>query len=143
MRELVHKLVAIRVRPYYLYQCDLSMGLEHFRTPVAKGIEIIEGLRGHTSGFCVPTFVVDAPGGGGKIPVMPDYLISQTTKKVVLRNYEGVITTYTQPENYTETCHCDVCTGKRKDKLEGIAGLEEGNALSIEPKDLARFKRHK
>lgn len=118
MRELVHKLVAIRVRPYYLYQCDLSMGLEHFRTPVAKGIEIIEGLRGHTSGFCVPTFVVDAPGGGGKIPVMPDYLISQTTKKVVLRNYEGVITTYTQPENYTETCHCDVCTGKRKDKLE-------------------------
>ena len=143
MRELVHKLVAIRVRPYYLYQCDLSMGLEHFRTPVAKGIEIIEGLRGHTSGFCVPTFVVDAPGGGGKIPVMPDYLISQTTKKVVLRNYEGVITTYTQPENYTETCHCDVCTGKRKDKLEGIAGLEEGNALSIELKDLARFKRHK
>lgn len=142
MRDLVHKLVTMRVRPYYLYQCDLSTGLEHFRTPVAKGIEIIEGLRGHTSGFCVPTFVVDAPGGGGKIPVMPDYLISQTTKKVVLRNYEGVITTYTQPEHYTETCHCDVCTGKKTDTLEGIAGLEEGNALSIEPNNLARMKRN-
>ena len=66
MKKLVNELVKIRVRPYYIYQCDLSMGLEHFRTPVSKGIEIIEGLRGHTSGFCVPTFVVDAPGGGGK-----------------------------------------------------------------------------
>ena len=73
MRDLVHKLVMMRVRPYYIYQCDLSEGLEHFRTPVAKGIEIMEALRGHTSGFCVPTFVVDAPGGGGKIPVMPNY----------------------------------------------------------------------
>ena len=71
MKQLVHDLVRMRVRPYYIYQCDLSMGLEHFRTPVSKGIEIIENLRGHTSGYCVPTFVVDAPGGGGKIPVMP------------------------------------------------------------------------
>lgn len=85
MKELVHELVKIRVRPYYIYQCDLSMGLEHFRTSVSKGIEIIEGLRGHTSGFCVPTFVVDAPGGGGKIPVMPGYVISQSPEKVVLR----------------------------------------------------------
>ena len=68
MKKLVHELVKIRVRPYYIYQCDLSMGLEHFRTPVSKGIEIIEALRGHTSGYCVPTFVVDAPGGGGKTP---------------------------------------------------------------------------
>ena len=73
MKELVHKLVLMRVRPYYIYQCDLSMGLEHFRTPVSKGIEIIEGLRGHTSGYAVPTFVVDAPGGGGKIPVTVSY----------------------------------------------------------------------
>ena len=72
MKKLVNELVKIRVRPYYIYQCDLSMGLEHFRTPVSKGIEIIEALRGHTSGFCVPTFVVDAPGGGGKTPVMPN-----------------------------------------------------------------------
>ncbi|MEG1923117.1 MAG: lysine 2,3-aminomutase [Clostridia bacterium] len=142
MRELVHKLVKIRVRPYYIYQCDLSEGLEHFRTPVAKGIEIIEALRGHTSGFCVPTFVVDAPGGGGKIPVMPNYLISQTASKVILRNYEGVITSYTQPTHYEETCHCDVCTGKRVDDLDGIAMLEQGKKLSIEPKDLLRNKRN-
>ena len=71
MKKLVHELVKMRVRPYYIYQCDLSMGLEHFRTPVSKGIEIIENLRGHTSGYAVPTFVVDAPGGGGKTPVMP------------------------------------------------------------------------
>ena len=74
------------------------MGIEHFRTPVSKGIEIIEGLRGHTSGYAVPTFVVDAPGGGGKTPVMPQYVISQTPHKVILRNYEGVITTYTEPQ---------------------------------------------
>ena len=77
MKKLMHELVKMRVRPYYIYQCDLSLGIEHFRTPVSKGIEIIENLRGHTSGFAVPTFVVDAPGGGGKIPVMPNYVISQ------------------------------------------------------------------
>jgi len=143
MKDLMQKLARIRVRPYYLYQCDLSMGLEHFRTPVSKGIEIIEGLRGHTSGFCVPTFVVDAPGGGGKIPVMPDYLISQTSKRVVLRNFEGVITSYTEPENYKETCGCDVCTGKRKVELYGVAGLEQGYGIALEPKGLARNKRKK
>ena len=118
MKKLVNELVKIRVRPYYIYQCDLSMGLEHFRTPVSKGIEIIEGLRGHTSGFCVPTFVVDALGGGGKTPVMPQYIISQTPKKVILRNYEGVITTYTEPEHYTD-CQCDYCTGKKKKGAHG------------------------
>ena len=143
MKELVRDLAVIRVRPYYIYQCDLSIGLEHFRTPVSKGIEIIEGLRGHTSGFCVPTFVVDAPGGGGKIPVMPDYLISQTSKRVILRNYEGVITTYTEPDNYRETCKCDVCSGKRVDELHGIAGLEQGYGISLEPKVLARRERSK
>jgi len=141
MRDLVHQLVKIRVRPYYIYQCDLSMGLEHFRTPVAKGIEIIEALRGHTSGFCVPTFVVDAPGGGGKIPVMPDYLISQTSKRVILRNFEGVITTYTEPAHYEETCRCDICQGKARDPLTGVAGLEQGYKLALEPKDLERGKR--
>ena len=100
MRSLVHKLVMNRVRPYYMYQCDLSEGMSHFRTSIGKGIEIIESLRGHTSGFCVPTYVVDAPGGGGKIPVMPNYLISWSANKVVLRNYEGVITTYKEPDNY-------------------------------------------
>ena len=141
MKNLVHKLVSMRVRPYYIYQCDLSMGLEHFRTPVSKGIEIIEGLRGHTSGYCVPTFVVDAPGGGGKTPVMPNYVISQTPNKVILRNFEGVITTYTEPTNYKETCQCEVCRGEKKVELVGVAGLEQGQALSMEPKDLARSKR--
>jgi lysine 2,3-aminomutase len=106
MKELVHRLVQNRVRPYYLYQCDLSEGLTHFRTPVGKGIEIIENLIGHTSGFAVPTYVIDAPGGGGKIPVMPNYLISWSTNKVVLRNYEGVITTYKEPDSY-ESVFCD------------------------------------
>ncbi len=141
MKKLVNELVRIRVRPYYIYQCDLSMGLEHFRTPVSKGIEIIEGLRGHTSGYCVPTFVVDAPGGGGKTPVMPNYVISQSPKRVILRNYEGVITTYTEPDHYEETCKCDVCTGKRTANLMGVAGLHQGRMLSMEPANLERHKR--
>ena len=140
MKKLMHELVKMRVRPYYIYQCDLSMGLEHFRTPVSKGIEIIEALRGHTSGFCVPTFVVDAPGGGGKTPVMPNYVISQTPHKVILRNFEGVITTYTEPEHYRD-CQCEYCRGEREAKLVGVAGLARGQALSMEPADLARSKR--
>jgi lysine 2,3-aminomutase len=139
MKKLVHNLVKIRVRPYYIYQCDLSMGLEHFRTPVSKGIEIIENLRGHTSGYAVPTFVVDAPGGGGKTPVMPAYIISQSPHKVVLRNFEGVITTYTEPTDYKEECYCSDCECKTK---EGVAGLLNGNGLSLEPAVLERKKRN-
>ena len=101
-RALVHKLVENRIRPYYLYQCDLVEGSGHFRTPVGKGLEIMEGLRGHTSGYAVPTYVIDAPGGGGKIPVMPNYLISYSDHKVVLRNYEGYITTYEEPDDLPE-----------------------------------------
>lgn len=97
-KRLVRELVKARVRPYYLYQCDLSEGIEHFRTPVSKGIEIIEHLRGHVSGYAVPTFVVDAPEGGGKVPVGPNYLISMSPNQVVLRNYEGKIATYPEPE---------------------------------------------
>lgn len=106
MKRLMHNLVQNRVRPYYLYQCDLSEGLSHFRTPVGKGMEIMESLIGHTSGFAVPTYVIDAPGGGGKIPVMPQYLISWSTNKVILRNFEGVITTYKEPDSY-EPQFCD------------------------------------
>ena len=101
-RDLVQQLVEMRVRPYYLYQCDLVEGSGHFRTPVGKGLEIMEGLRGHTSGYAVPTFVIDAPGGGGKIPVMPNYLVSYSDHKVVLRNYEGYITTYEEPLQYQQ-----------------------------------------
>ena len=97
MKELVQGLLKIRVRPYYLYQCDLSQGIEHFRTPISKGIEIIESLRGHTTGMAVPLFIVDAPGGGGKIPVSPQYLISHSEGKAVLRNYEYKIFSYTEP----------------------------------------------
>ncbi|GAB6107446.1 lysine 2,3-aminomutase [Fusibacter bizertensis] len=142
MRDLVHDLVMMRVRPYYIYQCDLSMGIEHFRTPVSKGIEIIEGLRGHTSGYCVPTFVVDAPGGGGKIPVMPQYMISQSPERVILRNYEGVITTYTQPSSYDFDKEGAVETQAQKDhKIFGVGGLLQGNRVSIELKELERAKR--
>jgi lysine 2,3-aminomutase len=143
MKELVHKLVKMRVRPYYLYQCDLSMGIEHFRTKVSKGIEIIEALRGHTSGYAVPTFVVDAPGGGGKTPVMPQYVISQSPTKVVLRNYEGVITTYTEPQYIEEPCNCPVCRGEREKLTTGVAELLEGTEVrAMEPKNLARKQRN-
>lgn len=139
MRRLVNGLVMLRVRPYYLYQCDLSMGIEHFRTPVSKGIEIIEGLRGHTSGFCVPTFVVDAPGGGGKIPVMPNYVLSSSPRKVVLRNYEGVITTYTEPQAYNDECHCPDCLAAKT--TDGVSALLESEKGCIEPENLIRRKR--
>jgi lysine 2,3-aminomutase len=130
MRSLVHKLVYNRVRPYYLYQCDLSEGLTHFRTPVGKGIEILESLIGHTSGLCVPTYVIDAPEGGGKIPIMPNYLISWSTNKVVLRNYEGVITTYKEPDSY-EPWFCDR-NCEQCDLQLGTEDASEIKAIGIE-----------
>ncbi len=100
-KQLVHVLVKNRVRPYYLYQCDLVEGAGHFRTSVAKGIEIMEGLQGYTSGYAVPKYVVDAPGGGGKIPVSPRYFVERTDeRRIVLRNYQGELTTYVEPLNY-------------------------------------------
>ena len=128
--KLNHKLVANRVRPYYLYQCDLSEGLSHFRTPVGTGIEIMESLIGHTSGFAVPTYVIDAPGGGGKIPVMPQYVISRSANKVVLRNYEGVLSTYEEPESY-KTFYCDRDCPSCKLQLK-LGDAEEDNAVGIE-----------
>ncbi len=97
MKKLVHELLKIRVRPYYIYQCDLAMGTGHFRTSVATGIQIMEKLRGHTTGYAVPTYVVDAPGGGGKIPLQPDYVVSKGRGKIVLRNYEGKVFEYSEP----------------------------------------------
>ncbi len=98
MRQLYHGLLMRRVRPYYLYQCDPITGSSHFRTPVSKGIEIIEGLRGHTTGYAVPQFVIDAPGGGGKIPLLPEYLVGRDGDDVLLRNFEGGIYRYPDPE---------------------------------------------
>ena len=153
MKTLVQKLVHNRVRPYYLYQCDLSEGLSHFRTPVGKGIEIIESLIGHTSGFAVPTYVIDAPGGGGKIPVMPNYLISWSTNKVVLRNYEGVITTYKEPDSYEpvfcdrncERCdlHLKVDSAEDEYRSVGIAELlaNQDEVISLVPDSNERINR--
>lgn len=152
IKELVHKLVRNRVRPYYLYQCDLSEGLSHFRTPVGKGIEIMESLIGHTTGLAVPTYVIDAPGGGGKIPVMPNYIISWSTNKVILRNYEGIITSYQEPENY-ENKFCDRdCKNcnleldiRECDEIQSI-GIEKlladsNDSISLIPEDNDRHNR--
>ncbi|ADH85271.1 lysine 2,3-aminomutase [Desulfurivibrio alkaliphilus] len=153
IKRLVHKLVANRVRPYYLYQCDLSEGLASFRTPVGKGIEIIESLIGHTSGFAVPTYVIDAPGGGGKIPVMPNYLISWSTNKVVLRNFEGVITTYKEPDSYQpifcdrncNDCHLDLPleNTEEQENTIGISGLlaDYEEAITLVPENNERMER--
>jgi lysine 2,3-aminomutase len=152
MKRLVQKLVQNRVRPYYLYQCDLSEGLSHFRTPVGKGIEIMEHLIGHTSGFAVPTYVIDAPHRGGKIPVMPSYLISWSTNRVILRNYEGVITSYKEPDSY-EPIYCDRKCEECKLQLKlddaaeykstGIAKLlaDYDEVVSLVPEDTERMER--
>lgn len=145
MKKLVHELVKIRVRPYYIYQCDLTPGIEHFRTAVGKGIEIIEALRGHTSGFCVPTYVVDAPGGGGKIPVGPQYLISLSDRKVILRNYEGVVCSYAEPGEKLSDCppSCKVIRASEA-PLEGVARLLEPDETSFTlPKETSRESRRR
>lgn len=139
MRDLVHRLVRNRVRPYYVYQCDLVHGAGHFRTPVGVGIQIIEALRGHTSGFAVPTFVIDAPRGGGKVPVMPNYVLSQSADRMVIRNFEGFISTYTQPETYQrhDPSACLSCQSRESstgdEGQEGLAGLLAGNEVAIIP----------
>jgi lysine 2,3-aminomutase len=137
LRSLFHELLKNRVKPYYLYQCDLSEGIEHFRTPVQKGIEVIESLRGHTSGLAVPEFVIDAPGGGGKVPVMPQYLISESDTRVVVRNYRGFLSSYTQPGERDCTCSTSDEIRKRYAGLEseGPERLLQGKAVGIEPKN--------
>jgi lysine 2,3-aminomutase len=140
MRKLVHGLLRIRVKPYYLYQCDLAMGTNHFRTSVAKGIEIYESLRGHTTGFAVPMYIIDAVGGGGKTPVMPNYLISMSQHQVVLRNYEGVISKYKEPDDYVEDeCQCEDCTAGRVRK--GVAGLFDVVGPTLEDVWAARMQK--
>lgn len=132
MRQLCYDLIRMRVKPYYLYQCDLSEGISHFRTPVSMGIEIMESLRGHISGLAIPTYVIDAPGGGGKVPVGPNYLISQGDHKVVLRNYAGKLSVYTEPQE--ADCACST-TEEMKSKLPagllgGVATLTHGEIKS-------------
>jgi len=133
IKQLCRKLVRIKVRPYYLFQCDQVEGVEHFRTRISKGIEIMESLRGHTTGFSIPTFVVDGPGGTGKIPVLPTYLISQSERMSILRNYEGVVVGYRE-------------SGERMDPREevtstGVAGVLAGHQPALVPQRTRRMTR--
>lgn len=134
-RDLCRALLRIKVRPYYLFHCDPVIGAGHFRTPVWTGIEIIEGLRGHISGLGVPTYVVDAPRGGGKIPLMPNYLLSASKDSVVLRNYEGMIVHY-HPTGETPVDHRSVET-------QGVSALLEGQAEVLVPEGNPRLIRRK
>jgi lysine 2,3-aminomutase len=145
MRDLVRGLVKIRVKPYYIYQCDLTWGLDHFRTSIAEGLEIMESLRGHTTGFAVPTYVVDAPGGGGKIPLSPQYILSASADTVVVRNYEGVIAAYKEPkydpgDRVDEDGRCRICGGYHKG-LGGVASLLSGDKVSLVPEETERLQR--
>ncbi len=118
MKELMHKLLMMRVRPYYIYQCDLVKGTHHLRASVRKGIEIIEALRGHTTGYAVPQYVIDAPGGGGKVPIGPEYVLAHDKERVIIRNYEGKVFEYPElnelhgvPPSPCETCPDSVGAG--------------------------------
>ncbi|HSG24792.1 MAG TPA: lysine 2,3-aminomutase [Anaerolineales bacterium] len=147
-KELCQRLVENRVRPYRLYQCDLSSGISHFRTSISTGIQIIEHLSGHTTGFAVPEFVVDLPGGGGKMPVNPRYMISQGDRVTIFRNYEGVIAKYIEPEDTSFLgCpeNCTICDDREQRGLDqpkvGLEKLFAGESLSLEPTDLYRNQR--
>ena len=139
MRDLVQGLMKIRVRPYYLYLCDQVMGAEHFRTSVGEGIEIIEFLRGHTSGLAVPQFVMDAPGGGGKVPLMPNYVLGNYGDSIVYRNFEGVIGRY---DDVPSAHHaCDRCNDREHFDERGVAKLLNRTADRFEPKPVRDIPR--
>src|SRR5438132_1076063 len=134
MRSLMRALLRIKVRPYYLFHCDPVIGAGHFRTSVWKGLEIMEGLRGHMSGLGIPTYVVDSPHGGGKIPLMPNYLVSASDDAVVLRNFEGMLVRY-QAEDKPATV--------RQTKTRGVSALLQGSKSAIIPQDNERMARRK
>ena len=137
IKRLVHELLKVRVKPYYVYQCDLAAGIEHFRTPVTMGFEIVEYLCGHTSGLALPIFVIDAPGGGGKIPVMPSYVLTVTNERAVVRNYRGLMSSYTNPRERDLTCSTaeevgGMLTPEAK-KNSGYLELLEGKRIILKP----------
>jgi lysine 2,3-aminomutase len=101
--KLCHGLLKAKVRPYYLFQCDEVQGTEHLRTPVETGIKIMEGLRGHTSGLALPTFVIDLPFGGGKVPINPEYVVAKNENELILKNYQGKLFRFRNPGNSTAT----------------------------------------
>jgi len=134
MRKLFKSLLKIKVKPYYLFHCDPTKGVSHFRTSVYKGIEIMEGLRGHISGLAIPTYVIDAPFGGGKVPVMPNYIISMSDEKIVLRNFEGMIFSYSNSPSKKES--------KQKNMgEEGIISLLRGEKEYFIPQKTKRMER--
>ncbi len=138
MEELCRGLVKIRVRPYYLFQCDLVRGVEHFRTPISRGIEIMEYLRGRLSGLAIPAYVVDAPHGGGKIPVLPNYVVSMSPSHTVLRNYEGMLVNYPEPMDRQSPLST---AGNVKSASPGVWELAAGHTSAITPSGAHRQKR--
>jgi lysine 2,3-aminomutase len=132
MRKLMRALLRIKVRPYYLFHCDPVIGAGHFRTSVWKGLEIMEGLRGHMSGLGIPTYVVDSPHGGGKIPLMPNYLVSASDDAVVLRNYEGMLVRY-QADDKPATV--------QPTATRGVSALMSGNKTKLMPENTERMRR--
>lgn len=136
IEELCRGLVRMRVRPYYLFQCDLVRGVEHFRTPLSRGIEIMEYLRGRLTGLAIPQFVVDAPHGGGKIPLLPNYIVSTSPTHTVLRNYEGLLVAYPEPDRMVEPD-----TFENRDGTCEVWHLASGKASVIIPAATTRQKR--
>ncbi len=130
MAQLCRGLLRMRVKPYYLFQCDLVRGVEHFRTPLAKGLEIMEYLRGRVSGLAIPTFVVDTPHGGGKVPLLPNYIVSMSPTHTVLRNYEGMMVQYPEPRYRHETEHAPIACAETP---EGVWQIASGRQTAIIP----------
>ncbi|MEE4194821.1 MAG: lysine 2,3-aminomutase [Anaerolineae bacterium] len=136
LKELFQHLVKLRVRPYKMYQCDLSQGIGHFRTSIAKGIGIMEHLIGHTSGIAIPEYVVDLPGGGGKVPVNPRYMISQGERVVLFRNYAGKIYKYVEPEDTTPSRCPENCTICHDRKMRGLDQEQIGLARLLDTDEI-------
>ncbi len=135
IKQLNQKLLMIRVRPYYIFQCDLSRGISHFRTSLGRGIQVMEALRGHTSGLAVPTFVVDLPGGGGKVPLMPNYILARSDDRAVLRNYEGATIVYMEPHRWESICgHDPACSKEQYRSTKGPGMLMTTPHTVLEPK---------
>lgn len=140
MEKLLRGLVRMRVRPYYLFQCDLVRGVEHFRTPITRGIEIMEYLRGRLSGLAIPTYVVDAPHGGGKIPVLPNYVISTSPTHTVLRNFEGMLVNYPEPRGVH---YASASSHQDMGRPTGVWELAAGHASSLVPANSSREERRR
>ena len=136
MEELCRGLIRMRVRPYYLFQCDLVRGIEHFRTPISRGIEIMEYLRGRLSGLAIPNYVVDVPRGGGKIPILPNYVVSMSPTHTVLRNCDGMMVSYPEPGARV------ACADAESSALGGtVWDLSSGRKSSIAPAESSRLQR--